>query len=95
MMRGALSISKIGPDQVLIDLAQLGIDSIEPLKNDRRDAFPAQLLRAGTGRGLRRAAPSPERWFGADRAVQRVGHEQQTFGLGAVALGVPHRELVL
>jgi hypothetical protein len=32
--------------------------------------------------------------FGADRTVQWVGHEQQTLGLGLIALGVPDRELV-
>jgi len=32
--------------------------------------------------------------LGADRAMQRVGHEQQAVGLGPIALGVPDRELI-
>jgi len=36
----------------------------------------------------------PVSGLGADRAMQRVGHEQQAVGLGPIALGVPDRELI-
>ena len=32
--------------------------------------------------------------FGADGAMQRVGHEQDALGLGPIALGVPNRQLI-
>ncbi len=34
---------------------------------------------------------SPRRGFGADGAMQRMGHEQEALGRRAVALGVPQR----
>src|ERR1700731_5371309 len=46
-------------------------------------------LLSGTGAPLL----SPRRGFGADRAMQRVRHEQEPLGCRTVALGVPQRQL--